>query len=183
MGWDYWNVDMQGHALFRRNGPGRRSGGVALYVRQHCLCLGMDDDLWVRKKGWPGRETLLWVFATGHLISRRKQMSPSTCSLKQPQSHRHCFMWGTLTTLTPAEEATQQRRDQQWGRFLESTDDNFHSQVVEDPTRNGILLDFTKCYQMGKALWEMWTAGSSLGHSNREILEFIIRWGESKTKS
>ncbi|KAF4805591.1 hypothetical protein TURU_000453 [Turdus rufiventris] len=32
-------------------------------------------------------------------------------------------------------------KDKQSRRFLESIDDNFLSQVVEDPTRNGVLLD------------------------------------------
>lgn len=54
-GWDYWNVVMQGHELFRRNRPGRHSGGVALYVRQHSACiklrLGMDGDLRDKIKG------------------------------------------------------------------------------------------------------------------------------------
>lgn len=50
---------MKGYMLFRRNSPGRHSGGVALSVRQHLecikLCLRVDDEQvkssWVRIKG------------------------------------------------------------------------------------------------------------------------------------
>lgn len=65
-GWDYWNVVMQGHVLFRRNRPGRHSGGVALYMRQYLahikLCLGMDGDLRARIKGQASkRDTVVGV--------------------------------------------------------------------------------------------------------------------------
>lgn len=39
---------MKGYTLFRRNRPGRHSGGIALLVQQHLkcieICLGVDDE-------------------------------------------------------------------------------------------------------------------------------------------
>lgn len=53
-----WNVVMKGYTLFRRDRPGRHSGGIALFVQQHLecieLCLGVDDEqvegLWAQIK-------------------------------------------------------------------------------------------------------------------------------------
>ena len=45
---------MDGYKLFRRDKQGRRGGGVALYVRECCDCLELNDGddrvecLWVR---------------------------------------------------------------------------------------------------------------------------------------
>lgn len=44
MGWDWWNVVMQGHVLFRRTGSGKRSGGAALYVRQQSMYQALSWD-------------------------------------------------------------------------------------------------------------------------------------------
>ena len=53
---------MEGHRLFRKDGPGRRGGGATLCVsdRLECmeLCLGMGEEptesLWVRIEGRAG---------------------------------------------------------------------------------------------------------------------------------
>jgi len=53
------NAVIDGYALFRKDRPARRGGGVALYVREQLeyidLCLGVDEErvksLWVRIKG------------------------------------------------------------------------------------------------------------------------------------
>ncbi|KAK4818852.1 hypothetical protein QYF61_020071 [Mycteria americana] len=52
-----WSTGMEGYRLFRRDGQGRRGGGVALYVRERfdCTALAVSDDvvesLWVRIRG------------------------------------------------------------------------------------------------------------------------------------
>jgi len=43
-----WNAVMDGYRLFRKDGPTRRGGGVALYMREQLecieLCLGADEE-------------------------------------------------------------------------------------------------------------------------------------------
>lgn len=70
-------------------------------------------------------------------------MRLSTDNIKQPQSHRPWFLCRTLASLSQAREATQCRM------FLESIDDNLLSQAVEDPTRNGMLLNLTLTVREG----------------------------------
>lgn len=83
--------------------------------------------------------TLLWLFATGHPVRKRKSMRNSPISWKQPHSHRLWCSWGTSALISAAKTAhvgTQEPR-----RFLHSTDGNVLTQVVEDPSRRGVLLD------------------------------------------
>ncbi|KAF4803717.1 hypothetical protein TURU_013832 [Turdus rufiventris] len=60
-------------------------------------------------------------------------------------------------------------------RCLESIDDNFLSHVVEDPTRNGVLLDLILTNREG--LVGDVKVGGSLGCSDHEIVEFSIEQG------
>ena len=58
---------MEGYRLFRKDGQGRRGGGVALYVSDQLECmelrLGMDEEptksLWVRIKGRAGTGNII----------------------------------------------------------------------------------------------------------------------------
>ena len=38
-----WSAVMDGYQLFRRHRRGKRGGGVALYVRDSCDCIELDD--------------------------------------------------------------------------------------------------------------------------------------------
>jgi len=71
-------------------------------------------------------------------------------------------------------------RHTQSGRFLQSTDDNFLMQVVEEPTRRGVLLDLALT---NKGLVEDVKVGGSLGCSDHEMVEFKMLRGRSKAIS
>lgn len=81
---------MMEYTLFRRHRPGRCCGEVALYMKQyitmHSSVLGwMMSELRayrLKQKGRLAQVTLLWMFATGHLIRTRKWTKPSRGSLK-----------------------------------------------------------------------------------------------------
>lgn len=60
-------------------------------------------------------------------------------------------------------------------RILESIDDNFLSQVLEDPIRNGGLFDLILTNREG--LVGDVKVGDSLGCSDHEIVEFSIEQG------
>ena len=63
-------------------------------------------------------------------------------------------------------------------RFLQSINDNFLIQVVEEPTRKGALLDLVLTNKEG--LVENVKAGGRLGCSNHEMVEFRILCGRSR---
>jgi len=66
-------------------------------------------------------------------------------------------------------------------RFREGIDDNILTQVVEEPTRGGVLLDFVLTNRDG--LVEEVQVGGSLGCSNHEMVECrILRGGSRVTK-
>ena len=57
-------------------------------------------------------------------------------------------------------------------RFLECVGDNFLTQLVREPTREGALLDLLFVNREG--LVDNVAAGGRLGHSDHEIIEFSI---------
>lgn len=85
------------------------------------------------------RVTLLWVFAAGHLIRRTKWMRTSTSSSTSSLRATGPGSCGGLTTLTCWRSNTA--KHEQSKKFLESIDDSFLTYVVDDPTRNGVLLN------------------------------------------
>ena len=68
-------------------------------------------------------------------------------------------------------------------RFLERVADNFLTQLVSEPTREGALLDLVFVNREG--LVDDVAVGGRLGHSDHEIIEFSIlretRKGDSRT--
>jgi len=72
-------------------------------------------------------------------------------------------------------------RQVQSRRFLQSIDDNFLMQVVEEPTRKGALLDLALTNKEG--LVEDVKVGGRLGCSDHEIVEFRILHGGSRAIS
>jgi len=66
--WDYshdWSAAMDGYKLFRRDRGGKRSTGVALYVRDCFDCIELDncddkvDCLWVEMRGKANKADIL----------------------------------------------------------------------------------------------------------------------------
>jgi len=72
-------------------------------------------------------------------------------------------------------------RQAQSKRFLQSIDDNFLMQVVEEPTRKGALLDLVLTNK--EQLVEDVKAGGRLGCSDHEMVEFRILCGGSRAIS
>jgi len=66
-------------------------------------------------------------------------------------------------------------------RFLQSIDDNFLTQVMEEPTRKGALLDLVLTKKEG--LVEDVKFGGRLGCSDHEMVEFRILHGGSRAIS
>jgi len=72
-------------------------------------------------------------------------------------------------------------RHTQSRRFLQSIGGNFLMQMVEDPTRRGILLDIVLTNKEG--LVEDVKVGGSLGCSDHEMMKFRMLYGGSRAMS
>ncbi|TRZ09133.1 hypothetical protein HGM15179_017974 [Zosterops borbonicus] len=154
-----WNVDMKGYTLFRRDRSGRCSGEVALSARLHLecmeLCLGVDDkqveSLWVRIKRQTSKgDTVVGVCY--RLPEQEEEVDEAFYrQLEAASQFQALVLVGDLNYPDICWRSNTAKRKHS-RRFLESIDDNFLSQIVEDPIRNGVLLDLK---QTGKALLEM----------------------------
>ena len=71
------------------------------------------------------------------------------------------FLWETLTSQTSAGNTTQSHR------FLECVGDNFLTQLVSEPIREGALLDLLFVSREG--LVDDVAVGGQLGHNDHEI--------------
>ena len=75
----------------------------------------------------------------------------------------------------------QPSRHEQSKRFLQCVEDNFLTQVVEEPTRQGVFLDLVLTNMDG--LVRDVKVGGSVGCSNHEMVEFKMELGgRSKAK-
>ncbi|GAB0209089.1 hypothetical protein GRJ2_003374600 [Grus japonensis] len=183
-----WNAVMDGYVLFRKDRPARRGGGVALYVREQLECIelrvGVDEErvesLWVRMKGQANmgdtvvgdyyrppdqEEEVDEAFYRQVEVASRSQALVLMGDLNHPDI---CWKGNTA-------------RHAQSRRFLQSTDDNFLTQVVEEPTRRGVLLDLVLTNKEG--LVGDVKVGGSLGCNDHEMVEFRILRGRSRTMS
>ncbi|GAB0206526.1 hypothetical protein GRJ2_003118200 [Grus japonensis] len=183
-----WNAVMDGYVLFRKDRPARRGGGVALYVREQLecieLCLGMDEErvesLWVRMKGQANMgDTVVGDYyrppdqeeEVDEAFYRQVEVASQSQALVLMGDLNHpdiCWKGNTA-------------RHAQSRRFLQSIDDNFLTQVVEEPTRRGVLLDLVLTNKEG--LVGDVKVGGSLGCSDHENVEFRILHGRSRAMS
>ncbi|GAB0209149.1 rapamycin-insensitive companion of mTOR-like [Grus japonensis] len=183
-----WNAVMDGYVLFRKDRPARRGGGVALYVREQLECidlrLGVDEErmesLWVRTEGQANMgDTVVGVYyrppdqeeEVDEAFYRQLEVaSQSQALVVMGDFHHPDICWKGNTA-----------RHAQSRRFLQSIDDNFLTQVVEEPTRRGVLLDLVLTNKEG--LVGDVKVGGSLGCSDHEMVEFRILRGRSRAIS
>jgi len=115
------------------------------------------------------------VSAISHLTRKNKFLMIGTASHSQTLVLMRVFehphnCWKNYTT-----EHKQSRR------FLESVDENFFLQVIEEPTRTSALLDLILAKKEG--LIEDVKTKDSLGYNDCEMMEFRILREWSKVKS
>ncbi|KAK4810714.1 hypothetical protein QYF61_007688 [Mycteria americana] len=180
-----WSAAMDGYKLFRRDRRGRRGGGVALYIRECLDSLELDDGddrvecLWVRIRGKANKADIVVGVCyrppnqdeeTDELFY--KQLGEASRSLalvlvgdfNLPDV---CWKYNTA-------ERKQSRR------FLECVADNFLTQLVSEPTREGAPLDLLFTNREGLVSHVM--VGGCLGQSDHEMIEFLIRGGGKKRR-
>ena len=144
----------------------------------------MDEEqvhsLWVRLKEQANtRDTVVGVYyrppdqaekGDGAFYSQLKGASLSQALVLMRNFNHPGICWKDHTP-----KHTQSKR------FLQSIDDNFLTQVVEEPMRRGVLLDLVLTNKEG--LVENVKVGSSLGCSDHEMVEFRILHGGSRAVS
>ncbi|KAM9653655.1 uncharacterized protein ACIBXB_010484 [Morphnus guianensis] len=175
-----WSVGVEGHRVFRKDRQGRGGGAGALYVKDQLecmeLCLGLDEEptesLWVRIKGRA---------RAGDIIVGVCYRSPDQEDGSDEALYRQ------IGAASPSQALVILRGDfnhpgicwrdntagyKQSRRFLESIDDNFLLQVMEDPRRRGAMLDLILTSKEG--LVGNVKLKGSLGYSDHEMVEFKI---------
>ncbi|KAK4824553.1 hypothetical protein QYF61_016157 [Mycteria americana] len=137
---------MDGYKLFRRGRQGRRGSGVALYVRECFDCLELNDGdervecLWVRIRAKANKADTMVGFCyrppnedDGMDEIVYKQLGEVLRSLA-------LVLVGDFNLPDVCWNYNMAERKQS-RRFLECVEDNFLTQLVSEPTREGTLLD------------------------------------------
>jgi len=183
-----WHAAMDGYRLFRKDRPTRRAGGVALYLREQLECielwLGTDEEglesLWVKIKGQPHMgDVIVGVYYRSP--DQNEEVDEAFYKQLQAASQSQALVLMGDFNHPDISWEDHTARHTQPRRFLQSIDDNFLMQVVEEPTRKGALLDLVLTNEEG--LVEDVKVGGRLGCSNHEIMEFRIQRGRSRAIS
>jgi len=180
-----WHAAMDGYRLFRKDRPTRRSRKVAPYVRGQLECielgLGADEErveiLWIRSKGQAHMgDIMVGVYyrppdqgeEVDEAFYRQLQAASQSQALVLMGDFNHPdISWENHTA-----------RQAQSRRFLQSINDKFLMQVVEEPTRKGTLLDLVLTNKKG--LVEDVKVRGRLGCSDHETVKFRILRGGSR---
>ncbi|KAK4825626.1 hypothetical protein QYF61_001306 [Mycteria americana] len=141
-----WSVAMDGYKLFRRDRQGRRGGGVALYVRECLDCLELNDG--------DDRVECLWV--TIRLKANKADIVVAVCyrlpnqddeadelfykQLGEASRSLALVLVGDFNLPDVCWKYNTAERKQS-RRFLECVADNFLTQLVSEPMREGASLD------------------------------------------
>ncbi|PKU36060.1 adaptin ear-binding coat-associated protein 1 [Limosa lapponica baueri] len=183
-----WSVTMDGYKLFRRDRQGRRGGEVALYVREDYDRVeltegnGKVECLWVRIRGRASKADIV----VG-VCSRppNQDVEVDEMFYKQLAEVSRSLALVLVGDFNPPDTSwvhnTAEKEESR--RFLECVGDNFLTQLVREPTREGALQDLLFVNRerlMGDVM-----VGGHLGYSDQEMIEFLIfreaRRGVSRT--
>jgi len=158
---------MGGYKLFRRDKEGRRVGRVALYVMECFDCLELDDG--------HDRIKCLWVRIRGK--ANKADIMVGVCYRPPNQGLAVYFNKPGVSWKYNTAERKQSRR------FLGCGEDNFLTQLVSEPTREGAPLDLL--FANRKGLISDVSVGGRLRQSYHKMVEFPIlrevRRGVSRT--
>ncbi|KAK4815580.1 hypothetical protein QYF61_004097 [Mycteria americana] len=183
-----WSAAMDGYKLFRRDRRGRRGGGVALYIRECLDSLELDDGddrvecLWVRIRGKANKADI--VVGVCYRPPNQDEETDELFYKQLGEASRPLALVlvgdFNLTDICWKYNTAERKQSR---RFLECVAENFLTQLVSKPMREGALLDLLFTNREGLVSHVM--VGGCLGQSDHEIIEFLIRGevrrGVSKT--
>ncbi|KAK4822673.1 hypothetical protein QYF61_019040 [Mycteria americana] len=173
-----WSAAMDGYKLFRRDRRGRRGGGVALYIRECLDSLELDDGddrvecLWVRIRGKANKADI--VVGVCYRPPNQDEETDELFYKQLGEASRSLalVLVGEFNLLDVCWKYNTAERKQS-RRFLECVADNFLTQLVREPTREGAPLDLLFTNREGLVSHVM--VGGCLGQSDHEMIEFLIR--------
>ncbi|KAK4830743.1 hypothetical protein QYF61_013193 [Mycteria americana] len=173
-----WSAAMDGYKLFRRDRQGRRGGGVALYVRESLDSLELDDGddrvecLWVRIRGKANKADI--VVGVCYRPPNQDEETDELFYKQLGEASRSLalVLVGDFNLPDVCWKYNTAKRKQS-RRFLERVADNFLTQLVSEPTREGAPLDLLFMNRDGLVSDVM--VGGCLGQSDHEMIEFLIR--------
>ncbi|XP_051640625.1 uncharacterized protein LOC127469851 [Manacus candei] len=172
-----WSAAMDGYKLFRRDRQGRRGGGVALYVRESLDSLELEvsnnkvECLWIKIRGKANKADILVGVCYRPPNQDDEDDEFFYKQLADVSKSPALVLVGDFNLLDVCWELhTAEKRQSR--RFLECIEDNFLLQLVNEPTRDGALLDLLFTNREG--LVGDVVVGGRLGHSDHEIIEFSI---------
>lgn len=93
-------------------------------------------------------------------------MRHSTSSWQKPHSRQPSYSWVTSTCQMSAGNTTERKQPR---KFLEYVEDNFLTQLVNEPSRGGAMLFVSKEGLVGAVV-----ASGHLGQSDCKLLRFSI---------
>ncbi|PKU32032.1 rna-directed dna polymerase from mobile element jockey-like [Limosa lapponica baueri] len=191
MWWDdlhNWSAALDGYKLFRRDRQGRRGGGAALYVREWYECQELNDGdnrvecLWVRIRGRANKADIMVGVCYRPSNQDGEADEIFYKQLGEVSRLLALVLVGDFNLPDICWEYNTAKREQS-RRFLECVGDNFLTQLVRELTREGARLNLlfgTREGFVGDV-----TIGGCLGHSDHEMIEFLIvrevRRGVSRT--
>ncbi|PKU47386.1 adaptin ear-binding coat-associated protein 1 [Limosa lapponica baueri] len=186
-----WSAALDVYKLFRRDRQRRRGGGVgggALYVREGYECQELIEGnsrvecLWVRIRGRANKADIVMGVC---YRPPNQNLEIDEIFYKQlgDISRSLALVLGGDFNLPDISWEHNTTEKEQFRSFLECVRDNFLTQLVREPTREGALLDLLLVNREGLA--EDVTVGGCLGHRDHETIEFSIlreaRRGASRT--
>ncbi|KAK4812452.1 hypothetical protein QYF61_024853 [Mycteria americana] len=168
-----WSAVMGGYKLFRRGRRGRRGGGVALYVRECLDSLELNDGddrvecLWVRIRGKANKADIV----VGVCYSPPNQDEETNelfyKQLGEASRWLALILVGdfNLPDVCWKYNTAEKKRSR---RFLECVADNFLTQLVSEPTREGAPLDLLFTNREGlldlrkkRRVYDLWKKGQA----------------------
>ena len=176
---------MDAYKLFRRDRQGRKGGGVALYIKD---CFDVEElgvgnveveCLWVRIRGKACRGDIL-VGVCYRLPNHDEEDEAFYEQLVDVERLPALDLLGDFNFPDVCWKYNAAQRKQS-RRLLEWVEDSFLTQLVQEPTRGGVLLDLLFTNREG--LVGGVKAGDCLGQSNHKILEFSILGGVRRMTS
>ncbi|KAK4814759.1 hypothetical protein QYF61_026736 [Mycteria americana] len=147
-----WSAVMDGYKLFRRDRQGRRGGGVALWGKANKADIVVG--VCYRPPNQDEETDELFYKQLGEASRSLALVLVGDFNLPDV-----CWKYNT-------EERKQSRR------FLERVADNFLTQLVSEPTREGAPLDHLFTNREGLVSDVM--VGGCLGHSDHKMIDFLI---------
>jgi len=180
-----WHAVIDGYRLFRKDRPTRQGGKVALHVREQLECIKLCleervESLRVRIKGQANTgDTVAGVYYRPS--DQEEEVDEASYRQLKVASRAQALVLMRDFNYTDICWKDHTARHTESRRFLQGIDDNFLTQVVDEPTRKVVLLDLLLTNTEGPV--EDVKAGGSLGCRDHEMVEFRNLHGGSRAIS